>query len=355
MKNIGKCIICISLITYFIEILTISCCKKENPIIEIPEIPTVTTNKIINITDNTAVCSGSIISNGGSQKIKCGVCWATDSTLLSIEKAQYIESLQDTGKFTCSIIKLTQNTKYFVKAYASNDSGTGYGKAITFTTLPTFTNDINFNSSINYGNIVDQDGNNCKTVTIGTQVWMAENLKVITFNNGVSLVLGTDYSWYNNDISNKTNYGALYSTWVVQKSNLCPAGWHVPSKEDWCTLALTLDLNTQIDQDPIICSGGGKLKEIGTIHWCNPNTGSTNTSGFTALPGGYGNYLLTSTDSLGFYGFFWSSTWIIIPPHGQTLGLSLHYFASLDFDNESLRIDPNGPVYSSVRCIKDNP
>jgi uncharacterized protein (TIGR02145 family) len=352
MKKIRNSRISISLIIYITGLLTTGCCKKEIPVIEIP---IVTTDKIFNITDNTAVCKGKIISDGGSQKIKCGVCWATDSALLSIEKAPYTESLQDTFSFTGSIIKLTPNTTYFGKAYASNETGTGYGKAIKFTTVSPYTNNINFNTSSNYGNLVDQDGNSYKTIKIGAQVWMAENLKAISFSNGVSLIYASDYCWYNNDIvSNRATYGALYSTWVVQKSNLCPAGWHVPSKNDWNTLALTLDPNTQIDRDPIICNGGGKLKETGTTHWRDPNAGATNTSGFTALPGGYGNHLLVTVDSLGFNGYFWSSTWIIVPPRGQTPGLSLHYCAKINFNREALYINYNGPVYSSVRCIKDS-
>ena len=351
MENIRNSLILISLIVCLSGVLTIISCKKENPLIKIP---TVTTGKIFDISDNTAVCDGYIISNGGSPIIKCGVSWGIDSTLLSIEKTRHIEDLHDTGNYTSSIIKLIANTTYFVKAYASNRLGTGYGKVVTFTTGVPYANNINFNSSINYGSLIDQDGNTYKTVTIGGQVWMAENLKVITYNNGVSLTPGTDYFWYNNDIiSNKATYGAFYSWTAVNSGKLCPATWHVPSENDWLTLALTLDPTAQTDKYPIICNGGGKLKEAGTIHWISPNTGATNESGFTALPGGdYICYPFTF-DSLGFNTCFWSSTWLYKAPTGGTTGLSLNPIIQLNHDSEFFTMLVGGFFIKPVRCIKN--
>jgi len=137
--------------------------------------------------------------------------------------------------------------------------------------------------------IKDKDGNTYTSVTIGTQVWMVENLKTTKFNDGTSIPNVSDgtewhslvtpgYCWYNNDASTyKNTYGALYNWYTVNTGKLCPVGWHVPSENEWYALFSS-------------CGGadvaGGILKETGTTHWSSPNDGGTNEKGFTALPGG---------------------------------------------------------------------
>jgi uncharacterized protein (TIGR02145 family) len=136
--------------------------------------------------------------------------------------------------------------------------------------------------------VKDVDGNIYHTVTIGTQVWMAEDLKTTRYNDGTAIpyvagdlewknLRSAAYCWYNNDVSNKTVYGALYNWYTTNTGKLCPLGWHVASNSDWETL-----IN--------YCGGwevaGGKLKESGTVHWEAPNIGATNEFGFIALPGG---------------------------------------------------------------------
>jgi uncharacterized protein (TIGR02145 family) len=171
---------------------------------------------------------------------------------------------------------------------------------------------INFNPSITYDSMSDQDGNVYKIVTIGTQIWMAENLKTTKYNNGTLIHLETNnngwynlvtsgYCWYNNDIANKANYGALYNWYAVNTGKLCPTGWHVPSDSEWTTLI------TYLGGEAI---AGGKLKESGITHWNSPNDGATNESGFTALPGGYRRkpVLDISFWSIGTIGLWWSST-----------------------------------------------
>jgi len=158
--------------------------------------------------------------------------------------------------------------------------------------------------------ITDYDGNVYQTVVIGNQEWMAENLSTTKYNNGTAIPNVIDntawsnlttpsYCWYNNDSTTYANtYGALYNWYSVETGNLCPAGWHVPSDADWTILTDFLG-GEEV--------AGGKLKEIGTKHWNDPNTGATNESGFTALPGShryeYGSYLY-----IGDYGMWWSST-----------------------------------------------
>lgn len=149
--------------------------------------------------------------------------------------------------------------------------------------------DINFNPAITYGKMTDQDGNFYKTVTIGMQVWMAENLKTTRFNDNTTIPLVSDsvewigsntpcYCWYDNDADTyRVVYGALYNWYAIKTGKLCPKGWHVPSNEEWITL------RTYLGGEEI---AGGKMKETGTLHWQSPNAGASNFSGFTALPGG---------------------------------------------------------------------
>jgi uncharacterized protein (TIGR02145 family) len=159
--------------------------------------------------------------------------------------------------------------------------------------------------------INDRDGNTYKTVKIGNQIWMVENLKTTKFKDGTPIPLVTDnkawnnrsspgYCWYNNDTSiNRKMYGALYNWFTVATGNLCPAGWHVPGDAEWNTLTDSLLGGTRV--------AGGKLKEAGTSHWNKPNTGATNETGFAALPGGYRLNNGIFCDILN-YGFWWSSS-----------------------------------------------
>ena len=135
--------------------------------------------------------------------------------------------------------------------------------------------------------VTDADGNVYHTVTIGTQVWMVENLKTTKYNDGSSIPNVTvgawgplttpAYCWYNDDATNKADYGAIYNWYAVATGKLAPTGWHVPTNAEFMTLVNYLG---GLD------SAGGKLKEAGFAHWDPPNTGATNSSGFTGLPGG---------------------------------------------------------------------
>lgn len=163
----------------------------------------------------------------------------------------------------------------------------------------------------NPATVTDIDGNVYHTVTIGTQVWLAENLKTTKFNDGSSIPLltknaaGTDlttpeYWWYNNDSATYDNpYGKLYNWYAVNDGrDLCPTGWHVPTDAEWTTLT---------DYLGGLSVAGGKLKETGFIHWSNGNVGATNESGFTALPGGDRD-INGSFNRIGLNGRWWSSS-----------------------------------------------
>lgn len=214
---------------------------------------------------------------------------------------------------------------------------------------------INFNPMIAYGIVNDQDGNAYKTVIIGTQDWMAENLRTTRFNDNTTIPLVKDstawsklithaYCWYENDATTQQSiYGALYNWYAVNTDKLCPVGWHVPSDEEWITL------RTYLGGEEI---AGGKLKESGISHWQSPNTGATNQSGFTALPGGVRGIVGTGNmgkfGGRGTYSSWWSTTRISSEPLSQIFGFRIHADYSRLFRSEFYVTDG-----VTVRCIKD--
>ncbi|MFM9984642.1 MAG: FISUMP domain-containing protein [Flavobacteriales bacterium] len=157
--------------------------------------------------------------------------------------------------------------------------------------------------------VTDIDGNSYNTIAIGEQVWMQENLKTTHFANGdpietTTVAVNNDsttiYQWtYGDDSLNIPIYGRLYSWFAVTDSrNVCPVGWHVASDEEWTALAIELGGNDV---------AGFKMKETGTEHWSMTDTAVTNSSGFTALPGGFRGNPMGFT-GLGVKGHFWTST-----------------------------------------------
>ncbi len=201
------------------------------------------------------------------------------------------------------------------------------------------------NTDIN--KVTDVDGNTYKTVTIGSQVWMAENLKTTKFNDRTDIpnsnnskdwssLASPGYCWFNNDAaSNKITYGALYNWYTIGTGKVCPSGWHVPSSTEWINLITYLGGEN---------GAGGKLKEIGTVNWISPNSSTTNETGFTALPGGYrdlnGTYFNFKS-----VGYWWSSTESFT-----------NYASILILYNNAGNISRSDYIKQSglsVRCIKD--
>jgi len=199
------------------------------------------------------------------------------------------------------------------------------------------------------GTITDIDGNVYQTITIGSQVWMMENLKVTHYRNGDPIPNERDntawaglstgaYCNYVNDEHNVATYGRLYNWYSVDDSrNIAPEGWHVPTDAEWQILVNYLGGGAV---------AGGKMKEAGTAHWNSPNTGATNESGFTGLPGEYRNYLGSFSSPMGNNAFFWSST--------DDEGSAMAWFRSLHFDAGAIGQLIYGKQSGfSVRCVKD--
>jgi len=208
-----------------------------------------------------------------------------------------------------------------------------------------------FNPALTYGSLNDIDGNTYKTIQIGSQTWMAENLRTTKYRNGTIIPQINDniawqndinggWNFYNNNSNNNYPYGKLYNWYAVANSNkICPEGWHIPTDNEWNILISGLSI------------AGGKLKSVGTKEsgtglWAAPNSGATNSSGFSGLPGGNlypfignGSYL-----SKGYFGFWWT-------PSGNPITNACR---GLYFDSEvtTPNVDAKNSGYS-VRCIKD--
>jgi uncharacterized protein (TIGR02145 family) len=298
--------------------------------IEFLSIPDLSTTIPSNIAITSATSGGNINDNGGSPVTARGVCWSTEPQP-TVDLATKTTDGTGTEPFTRTITGLSAGTTYYLRAYATNSVGTGYGNETSFKTY-------------NLDAIQDIEGNYYNIVTIGYQIWMIENLKTTSFNDGISIPNVTDnaawaalstpgYCWYNNDITNKNTYGALYNWYSVNTGILCPTGWHVPTDDEWTTLTDYLGGESV---------AGGKLKETGTTHWQSPNTGATNESGFTALPGG-----TRYVDGGGtFYGiYYWPMFWTS----------TFNYTRSLYYENSTIwRGSFSRREYGfSVRCLKN--
>jgi uncharacterized protein (TIGR02145 family) len=304
-------------------------CKKN------PTPPVVTTTNVIDISQTSATSGGNVTNDGNAEVTYRGVCWNTSENP-SIAHNKTSDGT-GTGSFTSNLTQLTANTKYYVRAFATNSEGTGYGNEVIFTTPPE-------------GTVMDVDGNIYNLINIGTQVWMKENLKVTKYNNGdligttspatkdIRAETATKYQWApNGDESNVATYGRLYTWYAVGTGKLCPSGWHVPSDAEW------EKLSTFLGGDSV---SGGKLKDTGTTHWQSPNAGATNETGFSALPGG-----TRSNEGyfwgMGRYATYWSSTQNDFGSNAWVRGL--YYDTSIiarGYGSEQLGF--------SVRCIKDN-
>ena len=210
------------------------------------------------------------------------------------------------------------------------------------------------------GTVTDIDENVYKTIKIGDQIWMAENLQVTHYRNGEVIphitgnsewkILSTGaYCNYANDESNVAEYGRLYNWYAANDSrNIAPAGWHVPTDEEWKQLEMYLGMS-QSQADDTEWRGideGGKLKEPqSTTPWNSPNTGATNESGFSGLPGGYRYYGNGIFNNMGYYAAFWSSTEF-------TSYEAWHRY--LYFDSSTIyRYNYHKSFGFSVRCVRD--
>jgi len=221
------------------------------------------------------------------------------------------------------------------------------------------------------GTVTDYDGNVYNWTRIGEQRWMIENLKSTHYSDGTEIpfvesVYGwenlndTDkgYSYFDNSSANNDVYGALYNWAAVMNDEnssdsipsgvqgVCPTGWHLPSDSEWKELEMFL-LMSEDEANEIGWRGlnqGDKLKEEGTVHWENPNSGATNEVDFTALPGGYRIYY-GAFNELGFGAYFWSAT-----EYNSLQSWKRYIYADNKTVGRKMELKNSG---FSVRCIED--
>lgn len=230
----------------------------------------------------------------------------------------------------------------------------------------TTTSNINFSSVGTpigkFGNgVKDIDGNSYKTTILGTQEWMAENLKVTKYNDGKSITLIKDtntwfytiynsngaYCNYKNNDSLGNIYGKLYNWYTVNTKKVCPTGWHVPSDSDWSQLTSYLGGSSDL---------GEKLREVELLHWLAPDNytkTATNTSLFTALPGGFrlGEIGIYNPDEIIFYGMNYNGYWWTNKQNNYKNDQA--YYIQIGKNNETFSSDILKSTGLSIRCIKD--
>ncbi|MBA4411560.1 MAG: hypothetical protein C0397_19340, partial [Odoribacter sp.] len=295
---------------------SIRCIRDISPVSNNASLPKVNTSPIIDITSNMAKSGGFVNFDGDTTITARGVCWNINPNP-SIANCKTLNGT-GVGNFTSDINGLTAITQYYLRAYATNSEGTTYGNQIIFSTL----------SSNDTKTLTDIDGNIYTTISIGTQVWMAENLKTTKYRDGTAIsnimdnpswkasTLGA-YCWYNNDaISYKNPYGALYNWFAVNTGKLCPVGWHIPSVAEWTILENCLIANG-FNFDGT--TTGNKIAKslAATMNWnLSTEPGSVgnndysiyrNKTAFSAYPSGYrmGDGTFTY---FGNYCGWWSST-----------------------------------------------
>lgn len=294
-------------------------------------LPNLTTSEVTRSDFNSVSITCTITDDGGASIINKGLCFSThQKPTISDSKIVNQSSL---NSFTSTLSELTANSTYYARAYATNSVGTAYGNLISFNT---------------FGTVSDIEGNVYRTILIGTQTWMAENLKTKTLRTGYKINTTTPYNlnisneveypaplfqWaYGNDETKAATYGRLYTLKAAISSYICPTGWHVPTNTEWITLSTYLGDNS-----------GSKMRETGSTHWKSEIIGTTNSSGFTALPAGE-RYSRGEFWGMG----TWTSWWSTTQNYYNNYSVS-----ALSYNNLNTNYNSNYAGGSSIRCVKN--
>ena len=321
---------------------------------------TVTTGDIEIFAGDTYILNGSVAGSYGTEITEHGFCWSESENPVIDEKSVHLGVRSSDGDFSCILAGFSTSTTYYVKAFAIAGTSTYYGEVKSFTTPEKFPLVV-----------IDIDKNIYSAVEIGSQVWMAENLKAVRYSDGTAIprvedqkawfdftMYSSAYCWYENYSATGAAYGALY-TWPAANrvssadevisgkvQGVCPDGWHLPSDDEWKQLEMYLGMSLPESgmEDWRGTDEGGKIKSEGILQWQSPNTGATDEISFGALPAGWrdgSGYF----KNLGKGTKFWSSS----------LRGDYAWMRELSYNSAQIYRGTKG-LYEgiSVRCVKDN-
>lgn len=316
-----------------------------------PVPPLLNTAEVKSVTTSSYTSGGTISSHGGAAILARGICWNTTGNP-TVDSDKTADGT-GTGDFTSIASGLQPNTLYYIRSYSTNQAGTSYGQQLIVKTYK--------------GTMTDIDGNTYYTVTIGTQTWMAQNLRTTKYRNGDPIATTTPanldisseatpkYQWsYGGTESNAAIYGRMY-TWhaATDSRNVCPSGWHVATDAEWLTLENYLTANGFNYDGSTVDNKLAKALSAGTLWRLTGIPGSAgnidyplyrNKSGFTALPGGFRLNNGTFSD-LGGMASWWLSS------ETGNFGLTRNIFYSNVNTNRVGNLK-NEMAYS-VRCVQD--
>ncbi len=321
-------------------IVLICSCAREGA----TSLPVAETYPPYDVTAVSAIAAGRVTSDGGGNIVERGFYWGEEPDLP--DEGQKIVAGSGMGEFEIKLEGLEMETTYYISAFAENEQGISTGEILSFTT-----------TLFRYGEgVTDHEGNHYNTIIVGNQEWMAGNLMVSSYRNGDPIpeiedgndwhnLTGGAFVWYENRYEGRGEYyGALYNWYAVaDERGLCPPGWRVPGEEDWDSLVIFLG-GSEI--------AGGAMKSERTFpdlhpRWNEPNTGATNTGGFSAFPAGYRERAGSFRD-LGERAFWWSAD-----EHGIDGSWAHNMVLRYDYPGV-FRFSSSKHRGCSVRCIKDN-
>ena len=340
------------LLVCIMGMLFFNACKKEN------KIPELSTCSISEITSTTASCSANIINDGGAEVTARGFVWGTAAEPNIENNLGFSTSGTGSGSFSYSLINLSPETQYYVKAYATNEIGTAYSQEVVFTTVAT---PWNGTPCPDCETVTDIDGNIYRTVLIGNQCWLVENLSTTQYNDGDQIPIITDNTewqnstsaamcYYNNDSENKEEYGILYNFYAVETDKLCPEGWHVATDNEWKELEGFVDSNYPIgdniwDNEAWRGSDVGKKLKSSTGWLCNPDDTGTDDYGFCGAPAGLREGSNGEFQRVEEWGLWWSAK------NADETNVYRRYLGN--HENNIARFPSNMANGHSVRCLKD--
>ena len=343
-------------IFFIIPFIFTTACKEEENVAPVVEI--------------TSHEEGDVIMEGGLETITVKADDEDGSIMLVILFIEGVE-MASAEASSCEFVWDTEGLElgeYVLSAYATDDDDKSHAVNI----LVILDAPGGLNPKLSYGTLTDIDGNTYGTIEIGDQTWMAENLKVTHYADGSPIPELSDeiiwdgmsslvdaYCWYDNMSVYGDTAGALY-TWAAAMNSalssdtvpsgvqgVCPDGWHLPSDAEWKNLEMFLEMSL-IDADNHDWRGtdeGGQLKERGFSIWEVPNEGAENSSGFTAVPGGFRN-IKGEFYSFGEYATFWTAR--------EEEGTDKAWYRALSYDHDQVYRQYNYKNQGfSVRCVQD--